>query len=466
MSREKSLSVDDSLTDTGQDSTADDRKKNTFFFDRHTPEYREQFEEITGEMQAKCPVAWTPTYNGHWVAADSKNVFELARCPVVSNHHDISGETPFQGITIPKASRATVVRGGILEMDEPEHSAYRGALNPYLSPAAIKRWVPFVDEITRAAIDDRIETGSIDFVDDLANIVPAVLTLAMMGIELKKWNVYSEPTHAAVYTPEHSPDREKINEQHREMGIDIINNMMEIRENPRPGLVNALLQLRIDGEPAPDIEILGNLGLVIGGGFDTTTALTAHALEWLSENPTERTRLSAERATLLDPATEEFLRFFTPAPGDGRTFAEDVEVEGQKFEKFERLWLSWAMANRDPSVFDQPNQVILDRKGNRHFSFGIGVHRCVGSNVARTVFKSMLTAVLDRMPDYVCDPAGAVHYDTIGVIQGMRKLPATFTPGKRLGPGLDETLEKLQRICNEQQPARPITEYKEAVVID
>ena len=121
------------------DGTADDsRKQPKYHFDRHTPEYRLQFQKITEEMHEKCPMAWTETYNGHWVAAGSKEVFELARCPVVSNHHDISGETPYQGITIPKASRATVVRGGILEMDEPEHSAYRGALNPYLSPAAIK----------------------------------------------------------------------------------------------------------------------------------------------------------------------------------------------------------------------------------------------------------------------------------------------------------------------------------------
>ena len=108
----------------------------------------------------------------------------------------------------------------------------------------------------------------------------------------------------------------------------------------------------------------------------------------------------------------------------------------------------------------------MDRKGNRHFSFGLGVHRCIGSNVARTVFKSMLTAVLDRMPDYVCDPEGTVHYETIGVIQGMRNLPATFTPGSRLGVGLDETLEKLQRICDEQELALPITERKETAVID
>ena len=333
-----------------------------------------QFEKITEEMQSKCPMAWTDVYNGHWVAADSKHVFELARCPVVSNDHDINGErNGYQGITIPKAQRATVVRGGILEMDEPEHSTYRGALNPYLSPAAIKRWQPFVDEITRAALDEKIESGRIDFVDDLANIVPAVLTLAMMGIELEKWPIYSEPAHLSVSTPEHSPDAPRVAEMNRQMGIDMITTMMEVRENPRPGLINALLQLRIDGEPAPDLEILGNLGLIIGGGFDTTTALTAHSLEWLSENPDQRELLSRERDTLLNPATEEFLRFYTPAPGDGRTFAEDVEVEGTKFKEGERLWISWAMANRDPSVFEDPNDAHHGPKGQPALQLR---HRC------------------------------------------------------------------------------------------
>ncbi|MFZ0834523.1 MAG: cytochrome P450, partial [Mycobacterium sp.] len=378
------MTVDDVVSDS-------DRKKYRYHFDRHTPEYRLQFEKITEEMQQRCPLAWSDTYGGHWVAAGNKEVFELARCPAVSNHHDLTGETPFKGISIPYAKRVSGVRGGMLEMDDPEHRFYRSAVNPYLSPAAVKRWEPFIDEIVRASLDEKIEGGTIDFVDDLANVVPAVLTLAMLGIPLDKWSLYSEPTHASVYTPEDSPDIDRVVAMHREMGLDLVKAMLEIRENPRPGLVNALLQMRIDGEPVPDIEVLGMLGLVIGGGFDTTTALTAHALEWLSEHPDQRERLSKERDTLLDPATEEFLRFYTPAPGDGRTFSEDVEVEGQQFKYGERLWISWAMANRDPSVFHDPNDVIIDRKGNRHFSFGLGVHRCIGSNVARTVFKSMVT---------------------------------------------------------------------------
>ncbi|MFZ0904410.1 MAG: cytochrome P450, partial [Mycobacterium sp.] len=291
-----------------------DRKKNRYHFDRHTPEYRTQFEKITEDIHAKCPVAWTDTYEGHWVAGGSQAVFELARCPAVSNDHDINGERQgYQGISIPKAKRASGVRGGILEMDDPEHRIYRNELNPYLSPAAVKRWAPFIDDVTRACLDEKIEEGHIDFVDDLANIVPAVLTLAMLGIPLKNWAMYSEPVHASVYTPEHSPEIDRIVAMHRQMGLDLLNNMIEIRESPRPGIVNALISMRIDGEPAPDLEIMGNLGLVIGGGFDTTTALTAHSLEWLSQHPDERERLSSERDTLLDSATEEFLRYYTPA---------------------------------------------------------------------------------------------------------------------------------------------------------
>lgn len=345
-------------------------------------------------------------------------------------------------------------------MDDPEHRVYRAAINPYLSPAAVNRWQPFIDEVVRACLDEKIESGQIDFVDDLANVVPAVLTLAMLGIPLQRWAVYSEPTHAFVYTPPDSPDRPGIMEKFMEMGIDMLTNLTKIRENPRPGIIDALTKVRIEGEAPPDVDLLGMLNLLIGGGFDTTTALTAHSLEWLSEHPTERDRLSRDRDTLLDLATEEFLRFFTPAPGDGRTIAADIDVEGTHFKEGDRLYISWAIANRDPALFAQPHRIILDRKHNRHFAFGLGVHRCIGSNLARVVFKSMLTAVLDRMPDYRCDPERTVHYETIGVIQGMRQLPATFTPGPRMGAGLAETLVKLQKICEQQGLARPITEFK------
>ena len=146
---DSTLSVDDVVSDS-------DRKKQPYHFDRHTAEYRSQFNHITEEMHAKCPMAWTETYGGHWVAAGSEEVFELARCPAVSNDHDINNERRgYKGISIPTASRVSAVRGGILEMDEPEHRTYRTVLNPYLSPAAVKRWEPFIDDVTRACLDEK-----------------------------------------------------------------------------------------------------------------------------------------------------------------------------------------------------------------------------------------------------------------------------------------------------------------------
>jgi cytochrome P450 len=454
--------VENNVMSTDDVGNEDDRKKNRYDFDRHTPEYRERFEAITEEMQSRCPIAWSQTYGGHWVASGNSELFELGRsADVLSNDHDVKNvRRGYKGISIPSPTRARGTRGGFLEMDPPEQRYYRQALNPYLSPAAIGRWIPVIDELVRACLDEKIETGRIDFVEDLANIVPAVVTLAMLGIPLGKWTIYNEPAHAVIYTPPTSPDLQRVGALHAAMMQDLAGALAEIKENPRPGLVDALVRLEIDGETQPDNELLGVLGLLIGGGFDTTTALTAHALEWLSENPAERERLSRERDALLNSATEEFLRFYAPAPGDGRTFSADCEIAGTRFKEGERLWLSWAMANRDPSVFPEPNTIDLERTGNRHNSFGLGIHRCIGSNLARTVFKRMLVQVLDRMPDYRCDPEGAVHYDTIGVINGMRNLPATFTPGERLGAGFDETLERLQKVCDEQRLAAPVTSQR------
>lgn len=117
-----------------------ERKKNRYHFDRHTPQYREQFTDVTAEMLDKCPVAWSDAYGGHWVAAGHSEVFELARSAgYLSNDHDPAHERRgYKGISIPAPDVG--FRGGFLEMDPPEQRHYRQLLNPYLSPAAVARW--------------------------------------------------------------------------------------------------------------------------------------------------------------------------------------------------------------------------------------------------------------------------------------------------------------------------------------
>ncbi len=424
-------------------------KTSPYHFDRHAPEYRHRFEDITHELHSRCPLAWSDTYGGHWVVSGYDEVFEVARDrTLLSNDYDPDGtSTGYKGISIPDTPRS---RSGFLEMDPPAQQDFRRALDPYLSPAAIARWTPMMDDLAHACLDERIETGQIDFVDDFANVVPAVMTLALMGLPLADWEIYCEPVHANVYTDPNSPAYPSVMKANEVMITTLAQSIFAARENPRPGIVKGMLEAEICEAPATDNDIRDTLTLLLGGGFDTTTSLTAHALEWLSEHPRERERLRDHLPELIHTATEEFLRFYTPAPGDGRTVTRRHEVSGCLLEPDDRLWLSWAMANRDPVVFPDPDELKLDRINNRHTSFGLGLHRCIGSNLARSVFKSMLTTVLERMPDFVCDPTGAVHYDTIGVINGMKHLPATFTPGARVGAGLDATIAKWQEVLDRE----------------
>ncbi|GAA3391433.1 cytochrome P450 [Cryptosporangium minutisporangium] len=450
------------MTIDGRD-IEDERKQKRINLDRHSPRYRVEFEKLATQFHADSPVAWNETHGGYWFTSGNKEVFDIARRADVLSHENDQEETKrgYWGINIPPPPRMPGNPiGGFLEMDPPEQRHYRQALNPYLSPAAVKRWQPVLDEITRACLDEKIESGEIDFVDDFVNIVPAVLTMAMLGMPLADWIIHCEPAHATVYTRPDSPEIMDVFTKYLEARGRSEYWINEIRENPRPGLVDALINAEVNGGRPSHVDVLGAVGLLIGGGLDTTTSLSAHALEWLSENPEERDRLNREWETLRDSATEEFLRFYTPAQGDGRTIALDAEIAGTQFKEGERIWLSWAMANRDETVFEDPHRIQLDRKGNRHASFGLGIHRCIGSNVARATFKTMIRHVLDRMPDFVCDKAGAVHYDTTGIINGMKHLPATFTPGPRLGAGLDETIAKLQKVCDEQRLAEPVTVRK------
>src|SRR3984957_5262556 len=246
------------------DETA--KKAKLYHFDRHAPDYRHHFEGITQELHQTCPVAWSGTYGGHWVASGYQEVFDIARrANVLSNDRDLTGEgNGYKGISIPGYEQP--YRAGFLEMDPPEQRHYRQVLNPYLSPAAVARWTPFVDELTRAVLDEKIESGSVDFVDDLANIVPAVLTLAMMGLPLADWPIYCEPAHAGVYTPPDSPDMPRVQAATLRMGMQLWEAVLASRAHPRPGMVKALVEATIAGAPASDEEITGVLGLLIGGG--------------------------------------------------------------------------------------------------------------------------------------------------------------------------------------------------------
>jgi cytochrome P450 len=135
-------------------------------------------------------------------------------------------------------------------------------------------------------------------------------------------------------------------------------------------------------------------------------------------------------------AIEELLRYFSPSESLTRTASRDAQLGGRQIRKGDRLWVSWISANRDPSAFDRADRVVIDRDpdDNPHLAFGLGGHRCVGMHLARVETEVMLTEVLRRIPDYEVDPAGFEPYAPSMMMNGVVRLPVTFTPGPRVGP--------------------------------
>jgi cytochrome P450 len=175
---------------------------------------------------------------------------------------------------------------------------------------------------------------------------------------------------------------------------------------------------------------------ILGGGVDTTTALTSSVLLYLSRRPDQRQQL-IDRPELLSLAREEFLRYFSPIHGIARTATRDVELDGWKIDEGDRILLAFASANRDPDAFESPEDVKLDRFPNKHIAFGAGTHRCLGSFLARMVYDTMLSEVLRRMPDYQVIEDGIRAYPSIAVVNGWMSLPANFTPGAKVGAVID-----------------------------
>ena len=175
-----------------------------------------------------------------------------------------------------------------------------------------------------------------------------------------------------------------------------------------------------------DADAVNVLFAIVAGGVDTTTALIANSLFWLSAHPDVRRRL-IDDPDLRPSAREEFLRVFSPAPATARTATGTVQVGAQDLERGERLLLSWAAANRDPAVFEDPDRVDVTRDARPHVAFGFGPHRCIGAPLARATFDTVLDGVLDTIGDYVVDVVAAARYPRVGAVNGWERLPARFS---------------------------------------
>ena len=404
----------------------------TVELDHHATDYAENGVGILKDLRAKCPVAYSESYGGMWVVSDYDHIVEVVKDDTTFSSHYEAG-TIFDGITIP--SGGARIRNVPIEMDPPDFFAYRRMLNPWFSPAAIARIEPKLRRVVDAVIDDVIESGRIDLVLDLANPVPAIMTLDLLGLPLEEWDLYARTAHTANWTLAHTPERERAMVDLQNVMNKLAEAIVVCRANPKEDLISFLVGVDVDGKRLSDGEVLEIVSLVLQGGVDTTTSLMANALLYLHQDRDARKRL-IEEPELRRLACEEFLRFVTPIQTLARTVTTATELGGCELQKGDRVLIAWAGANRDEKVFERPDDVILDRYPNRHLAFGVGIHRCIGSNLARAQFLAVLDAVLARLPDYDVIEEEVRRYPAIGMVHGMITLPARFTPGEKTGQSI------------------------------
>ncbi len=315
----------------------------------------------------------------------------------------------------------------VITLDPPRQQKFRKVLNPYFSPARMKALRPQIRRETDRLIDTFIEQGTGDLAEVAWRQPGIVFFKYLLGMPIDDVPLCIELTDTAL---------NGTTEQDRMAAwgglYQHIHDAVSARatQPPQDDMIDVLLAAEIDGEKLPFQDVVSNAMLLVQAGLETTASAMSFAFHYLATHSEERDRLIVE-PEILPRAVEEFIRFAGSIHGIPRTVARDVELSGQSFCPGESVIVNYASANRDAAEFPEPDRCILDRQANRHLGFGAGVHRCLGSNLARLEFHIGLEQVLSRMPDCALTPGATAHFHGNSVTRGFRQIPVVFSPGKR-----------------------------------
>jgi len=387
-------------------------------FDHLSPDLAAVLPETLTQMRSRCPVAHSNRYGGFWVFTRYEDVLRIAQ--------DWETFSSAHGLNIPQTQ--THVRNIPVEIDPPEQRVYKRLINVHFTPKAIAHWEQPTRALVRRLIDQFIETGRCEFMDDFARPFPSQ-TFFDLGI-----NAPAEDLDKVAYMaskssiPNHPEGRECW------AGLSAwINNFIEQRRSqpPRGDVVDAMLTAEVDGRPLTQQEIVGIVQLLILGGLETTAGALGLMMLRFCQHPEipETLRRSPEQ---IPRAVEELLRLDSPFIAIARTATRDTKVGGHQIKAGDKVLIYWASANHDGAEFPNPDDFDLDRTTNRHITFGAGPHRCIGSNVARMNIRIALEELLQRLHDIrLAEDADIRFHSTL--TRAPLSLPITFRPGARVG---------------------------------
>ncbi len=384
-------------------------------FDHADPAYNPNAPEIWAELRGSgCPVARSDRYGGMWTPLTHEYVHEVA----YDTEHFSS-----QGVVVGRGrpeEPKPVGPAPPITSDPPFHAIARRLLLPPFAPKQIDPWEDDVRQLCRGLLDTLgdVTVGEtvIDAAVQYAQNIPVNVIARMLGLPPEDDALFRRFVHNVI------EDVDAPVEQ-RQAGFDELDTYLDRQiadheANPRDDLMTYLMNVEIDGNKLSPEHVRGSVVLLLIAGIDTTWSAIGSSLWHLATHPTDLDRFRDD-PDIRPMAVEEMLRHYAPVTM-ARLVAEDYDFHGCPMNKDEWVLLPFPAANRDPEAFEHADEFHIDREYNRHAAFGLGIHRCLGSNLARLELRVALEEFVERFPEFSL--AGDVTW-SVGQIRGPRVLP-------------------------------------------
>jgi cytochrome P450 len=386
-------------------------------FDHTDPQWVADPYPIWRELRETCPVAHTERYGGAWLPVRFDDVSAVA----YDTEHFTSRSVVVSEVRPgPDDPPAPVGLAPPITSDPPFHAIARRLLLPAFSPRAISALEPMTRELCTELLDATTGRREVDAAVDYAQNIPLRVIIGMLGFPQEDADLFRRFIRMVLEDVDLPAEDRQARIDEGELEAYINERIAEHQAHPRDDLTSFLLDAELDGHKLDPDHVRGTMVLLMIAGIDTTWSAIGASLWHLAQHPEDRKRLAAE-PELMTTAVEEFLRAYAPVTM-ARLVATDFEFRGCPMKQGDWLLLPFPAANRDPAVFPDADQVVLDRSENRHAAFGLGIHRCLGSNLARMELHVALEEWMQRYPDFeLIDPARVTW--SAGQVRGPRTVP-------------------------------------------
>ena len=388
-------------------------------FSHLEPEWAVDPYPIQDDLRQRCPIAHTERFGGAWLPTRYEDVAAIAydterfssRSIILSNFR-------------PPRKLAPVGGSPPISSDPPFHHDARKLLLPAFTKKAVAQQEPATRAFCHSLIDSFAGRDVVDAAFDYAQHIPMRVIANMLGFPPEDGPQFREFVEDLLEGINLPPD-DRIERVSRLFDY-LLAQVHDHLDRPRDDLTSYLIDAELYGTKLDPSHVSGTMALLLIAGIDTTWSAIGASLWHLAKTPGDRERLVAEPG-LLPTATEEFLRAYAPVTM-ARLVRQDMHWHGVDMKADDWILLSFPAANRDPAQFDQADEVVIDRQVNRHAAFGLGIHRCLGSHLARMELRVALEVWLERIPVFTLADPGAVTWST-GQIRGPRQLPLRIGSG-------------------------------------